>query len=110
VINIVFICNKCKKEIISNTPSYSFCLCRNCFKERIKEINRNHNSKIKTIFQSYIHEKIKANSTDSIITYKTLKGVLIRSHIPLPIQNTFIKEMEQRKLIKKINKNIIKVL
>lgn len=87
---------------------YSFGMCRNCFREKTKEIK--YDPKRCTIFQAYIYEKIKAScfKTD-MIEYTKLKQILIRSHIPLSIHNYFIDEMERLKMIKKINKHKVKV-
>jgi len=107
---VTAICNNCGKDINGSTPSYSFGLCRNCYRKKTKEIHLDYDPKKVTIFQLYIYEKIKSVCVDTnVIDYSQLKCLLIRSHIPLSIHNHFVNELQGLKMIKKIDRNKIKV-
>ena len=103
------VCNKCKKEI-KGSISYSFGLCKNCYREKTNDINMNYDAGKVTIFQSYIYEKIKSVCVyNDVIEYSQLKGLLIRSHIPLSIHHYFVQELQDLKMIKKLDRNKVKV-
>ena len=101
MITLGYICTRCGKEK-ENSISYSFGLCKECFKERTREIVKEYNPKKATIFQTYIYEKIKMSCDHSnTIEYPKLKWIMINSHIPITLHQCFIDEMVQLKMIEK---------
>ena len=65
------------------------------------------------IFHLFIHEKLKEQtitSLDNIITRSKVIETLYKNNIPIRFHPLFIEEMEKFKLIKRINKQKIKVL
>jgi len=109
------VCSKCGRIKFTGIL-YSGGLCKKCHQEKLLSFSTEYiYKKVKdarpTIFQTFIHHKLKeATELKAALVADEVKYILINSHIPISLHKIFLRELNDLKLIERINMNQIKVL